>query len=69
VCGRPDVGMGNIRVSDTSRRHHNADTLAPGWWGLVQSIATRLAHTRGALAEYTEVEVPRRGERTYYPYC
>src|SRR5260370_23907181 len=48
--------MGNVRVSDTSGRHHNAGTLTYGW-GLVQTSATRLAHTRAALAEYTEVEV------------
>jgi hypothetical protein len=39
VCGRPNVGVGNVRVSDSSSPHHNADTLARAC-GLAQTSAT-----------------------------
>ncbi len=28
MCRRPDVGLGNVRVPDSSRRYHSADSLA-----------------------------------------
>jgi hypothetical protein len=50
VCGRPNVGMGNVRVSDSSSPHHDADTLARAC-GLAQTRAIRVVYTRGTVAE------------------
>jgi len=49
MCRRPDVGLGNIRVPDSCRRYHRADTLAlepschAGGRGSPRFVAPRLS--------------------------
>lgn len=65
MCGRPNVGLGNVRVSDSGGIHHNADPLAHKY-ALAQ--ASRVGHGRGAAAQWCRCGgILKRGERTY-PY-
>ena len=50
MCGRSDVGLGDVRISDSSRRHHHAIALALESM-LAQSNACRMGQTRGKVKQ------------------
>ena len=51
MCRRADVGLGNVRIPDSSRRYHRADTLALEY-AIARINPNRAAHRSRTVTEW-----------------